>query len=1047
MKTKNFKLEIEAKYGLKFVETITRVDVAQISEDTYQLNEKGDIIGLTVRGRNANSTENLSASNLYEILELLPFLQRLRLNNFISVDLNKIAKLRELTHLNISYNNVTHLEPISTMISLRELHFSNNLVVDIEPICKLKNLRVIHGLENKIENINFLRELKLLEEINFSNNRIENLEIFSYPNRIHFAWFYNNNIVYIHNATNTLHLKQFGLGRNNIEEIDFLTSFLGVEELQLIDNHITDINPIGLLRNLIELRIDNNKIYDISPLENNEKLTSLEIEKNLIKDVSALGQLHSLTYINLRANKITNVEPLKELSNLEGLDLSYNDIKLFPFWITESAMTMKWEGDYASRKGINLYKNPIADVPIEILKKGTLSVSRYLQKILLDGQDFMYETKLILVGEGSGGKTSLQKRLINDKASLPKTDTRTRGIKISDWVFKKASKRKHIAHIWDFGGQDVYYPVHRFFITENSVFVLLASTRQTHHNFDYWIPTIYQFGGSSPVIIGQTCHDGNRVSWSDLGLYMSNSNFNIVKTQELPYYEINLPNQNDGLEKIKSVIKDQLINLPHYGKGIPRSWVQVRNLLGTISMKHPCISFEYFQEMCKTINEQIFNNYTDVSDCCQFLHDVGVVLWYSKNEELKNWVILQPEWAMNAVYKIIDDEKVQVRRGNIIADDFSRLWQDESYISKHSILKKMLEIFKIAFPKKHRNEDYIIPARLVSIPSENIWKNKASTLTLTYRYEFMPRGLVNQVSAELSRYITNEKEVWNNAVNLYLDNGRAECQVIENFYDRKITIKVSGVDSRALITLVMNSLQNINDGYKGVKTTVSVPCLCNYCKGSENASTFPYHKLLEWSLSKDFVVCNESNDKVIINELLYNVGLPSNTTNKQNTMKRTITLFLASSSELRADRENFEIFINRENKRLNNENVFIRLELWEDFIDALSASSLQDEYNKAIEDSDIFVSLFFTKVGKFTEEEFAKAYEKFRKAGRPLIYTYFKNAPVNSNDIKEEDIISKFRFEEKLRLLGHYPSVYTDIENLKSQFRSQLDKIMPKLIS
>lgn len=49
-----------------------------------------------------------------------------------------------------------------------------------------------------------------------------------------------------------------------------------------------------------------------------------------------------------------------------------------------------------------------------------------------------------------------------------------------------------------------------------------------------------------------------------------------------------------------------------------------------------------------------------------------------------------------------------------------------------------------------------------------------------------------------------------------------------------------------------------------------------------------------------------------------------------------IKLFLASSSELKADREQFEIFIRRENKKRHDEGIFLDLEIWEDFIDAMS---------------------------------------------------------------------------------------------------------------
>ena len=87
---------------------------------------------------------------------------------------------------------------------------------------------------------------------------------------------------------------------------------------------------------------------------------------------------------------------------------------------------------------------------------------------------------------------------------------------------------------------------------------------------------------------------------------------------------------------------------------------------------------------------------------------------------------------------------------------------------------------------------------------------------------------------------------------------------------------------------------------------------------------------------------------------------------------------MASSSELKTEREQFEIFIYRKCKEYRKEGLFLELVIWEDFIDAMSQTRLQDEYNKAIRDCDIFVSLFFTKVGKYTEEEFLKKTQRSR---------------------------------------------------------------------
>lgn len=83
-----------------------------------------------------------------------------------------------------------------------------------------------------------------------------------------------------------------------------------------------------------------------------------------------------------------------------------------------------------------------------------------------------------------------------------------------------------------------------------------------------------------------------------------------------------------------------------------------------------------------------------------------------------------------------------------------------------------------------------------------------------------------------------------------------------------------------------------------------------------------------------------------------------NISNPPSDSCKIIKIFLASSSELESDRREFEIFINRENNEYIKKNIFLELILWEDFIDAMSATRLQDQYNRAVEGCDIFISLF-----------------------------------------------------------------------------------------
>lgn len=153
-----------------------------------------------------------------------------------------------------------------------------------------------------------------------------------------------------------------------------------------------------------------------------------------------------------------------------------------------------------------------------------------------------------------------------------------------------------------------------------------------------------------------------------------------------------------------------------------------------------------------------------------------------------------------------------------------------------------------------------------------------------------------------------------------------------------------------------------------------------------------------------------------------------------------VRIFLASSQELRDDRDDFDLYVRQQNDRLIKEGVYLEVDRWENFLDAMAETRLQDEYNKAVRACDIFVSLFFTKTGKFTEEEFDQAHDQFKKTGKPRIYTFFKNADVKTGAITDE-ILTLLQFKKKLRDLGHFHTDYNDAEHLKRQFRDQLDRL------
>jgi hypothetical protein len=148
-----------------------------------------------------------------------------------------------------------------------------------------------------------------------------------------------------------------------------------------------------------------------------------------------------------------------------------------------------------------------------------------------------------------------------------------------------------------------------------------------------------------------------------------------------------------------------------------------------------------------------------------------------------------------------------------------------------------------------------------------------------------------------------------------------------------------------------------------------------------------------------------------------------------------IRIFLASSNELKADREQFEIAIYRKCKTLFDEGIFIHLDVWEDLSDAFSQTHSQDEYNKMVHEADIFVLLAYSKVGMYTAQEFEQAFGKFKAENKPFIFAYFKDDDnLKASKENRENLQSLWDFQEKLSDLGYFYPSYKDSNDLIKQF-------------
>jgi hypothetical protein len=358
------------------------------------------------------------------------------------------------------------------------------------------------------------------------------------------------------------------------------------------------------------------------------------------------------------------------------------------------------------------------------------------------------------------------------------------------------------------------------------------------------------------------------------------------------------------------------------------------------------------------------------------------------------------------VFRILDDETVKAQRGRFTAADCQRLWAASAYADMHFELRGLMEKFELCYRLAAPHAEQWLAPQLLSPsrPPELASWAKPDDLVVRFQYSFLPRGLVSRLMVRQHRFVRQLANCW--AHGAFFEHHGTEVLVEETAKGNEIELRARGPEHKALLSVLSSDLEALNDSFKGLQGRVEklVPCLCATCRQTTTPEMFKQSLLVERKHAgkKLTIECHKSGDDVSLLELLDGLKLEHLPNWAAKPSKpdrlRTIKIFLASSAELREDRDEFDLYFRQQNDHLKEQGVYLQIVRWEHFLDAVSKTRLQDEYNQALRDCDIVVSLFKTKVGKFTEEEFDVAWATFQATDKPRIFTFFRSFQLSRAD-------------------------------------------------
>ncbi len=635
-----------------------------------------------------------------------------------------------------------------------------------------------------------------------------------------------------------------------------------VAELNLYGQTGVDLSFLRDLPHLSALSLERCSLVDATPLGTLTSLTKLYLSENLLVDVSPLGTLTSLTELNLYNNMVVDVSPLETLTQLTTLNLSFNDIINLPQWVCHFQGEIKWV-EYSS--GLCLRDNPLETPPVEVVKEGKAAVINYFKELEkeLGFVRFMH-AKVLLVGQGDVGKTTLMKKILDpDYTVKPGTENTTEGIEIRPWsvqcTLEDDSTEDITVYFWDFGGQEIYHSTHQFFLTKRSLYLFVWDARKDEdpRAFDYWLEIIRLLGQNSPVIMVMNKADERVVNIDEKSL-----------KQEFPnienFHKISCV-RGDGLPPLIWQFRETLARLPHLADTLPKAWLLIRNALEKDARDH--IALEEYYRICG----QLGLDAERAGFLGDYLHDLGVILHFKTDKVLENTVILNPQWATEAVYKLIDTKEIIQNHGRFAFQRLRDYWDTAKYpVQLHLQLVRLMERFELCFTFTHSDEYFVTELLPAEQPEFDIAHYHGSgALRIEYRYRFMPMGIISRFISRLS-YLIHGRRYWKNGVELFFENTTA--LVTGHALSNRVRVAVNGPCRGKLLGIIQSNLEHIHDTLNMALNThyrQMLPCTCRMCKNNVSPHFYNYEVLKRHlEKNKTQVLCDESSEDVLINSLL-----------------------------------------------------------------------------------------------------------------------------------------------------------------------------------
>jgi internalin A len=766
--------------------------------------------------------ESLTAlANLRRLITPFPFetlaplhalrnLEALEIESSKLVDLSSVRGFAKLSGLDIAGGATADISHLSGLGGLAVLNLSRNPIAGWPRSMDLQGLRHLvfeAQSDHRLTDIAGLSRCSALEVLNLDGHALDDLEFLQPLGNLH----------------------SLNVSRNRLTDVAAIARLPNLRSLDVSYNEITSLAPLGGNATLTHLVVSHNPVANAGALLALSQLEDLEVANCGLTSLAFAKRMPSLVSLDASHNSITTIEPLCELSHLTKVNLAMNSV---------AALSSSIVDGLRSLESLMLDGNPIEGIDRELFSRSgqdttfrsgqeTIKALRHYYRALSEGSVKHNQVKLLLVGNGRVGKTSIVSRLIDNQ--FDENQPSTHGIQLRRWPIEGAAAAKLDGRpldvtVWDFGGQDIYHATHRLFMRTRALFLLVWDKKteadafsldeygERYENFPlaYWIDYIKSLSGSQVLVIQ------NKVdSWQD-----KQHSYGLELQQGYPppggivdylYVSARKPDGN-GFPALTDSIKQLFETSTEIGRDLPTAWVEVRNTLAAIEQRY--LEFDEFARICRKSGLLPGED----ESLARFLHETGTVFY--RPERFAKRLVLDQKWAIDAVYAIFDrrgaayrDLRAAARNGLTLDVLQSKVWRQFS-IDEHQLLLEFMRSCELCF--EFTKGIFYIPQLLPDDKPSRVavrWKDD-SAHRAQISFPFLHRAIVDRFLVRTGLLgADSEPEIWRNGIVIIDPHTNTEALVEAVPKDRRLVVQARGREPVELLRRILKEFEDIAQGF------------------------------------------------------------------------------------------------------------------------------------------------------------------------------------------------------------------------------------------